>query len=62
MTQTLATPQEREFLVELDDHYPLKPELIEQYQNQGFIKLKNVLSPGVLALRAGDHRASFPAQ
>jgi len=33
---------------QLDEHYPLTPQQIEQFQSQGFIKLKEVLSPEVL--------------
>lgn len=34
---------------ELDRHYPLTSAQIQQFQDQGFIKLKQVLSPEVLA-------------
>ena len=39
-----ATLTERD----LDTAYTLKPEQIAQFREQGFIKLKNVLSPEVL--------------
>jgi len=33
---------------QLSTHYPLRPEQVEQYQKNGYIKLKEVLSPEVL--------------
>lgn len=49
MQQTLVPELERDLNVELNCRYPLSPDLIERYRKQGFIKLKNVLSPAVLA-------------
>ncbi len=34
---------------ELSERYPLSPSQIDAFEHQGFIKLKNVLSPAVLA-------------
>jgi ectoine hydroxylase-related dioxygenase (phytanoyl-CoA dioxygenase family) len=42
MTQTASLAQE------LDTPYPLRPDQIEQYRTEGFIKLKNVLSAEVI--------------
>jgi ectoine hydroxylase-related dioxygenase (phytanoyl-CoA dioxygenase family) len=46
---TLATAAPADQKLDLDSHYPLTEAQIASFRTEGFIKLKNVLSPQVLA-------------
>ncbi len=48
MVPTPVTAKEGDIHADLNDHYPLSPELIEHFRKQGFVKLKNVLLPQTL--------------
>jgi ectoine hydroxylase-related dioxygenase (phytanoyl-CoA dioxygenase family) len=49
MTATAAKDAPNSHGADLDGHYPLTREQIDSYQERGFIKLKEVLSPATLA-------------
>jgi ectoine hydroxylase-related dioxygenase (phytanoyl-CoA dioxygenase family) len=49
MSTAVAPEPKTSPFADLDSHYPLTPEQIRQYRENGFIKLKHVLSPQTLA-------------
>ncbi|MFK7735420.1 MAG: phytanoyl-CoA dioxygenase family protein [Pirellulaceae bacterium] len=59
---TYPAPNEQALVEELSQPFSLSPSQVESFQSHGFIKLKNVLSPGALSLLRAEMATMFEEQ